>query len=103
MVSGGGIVQHFIIGKQLSVTADAILLYNLLSFLPDHNYLGFIPEGKDSCVPHPVLGLEPVFDGYILVWYMTIVTVGVFPVRTVHPGGKLRSHNMTIHTGGRII
>ena len=103
MVSGGSIVQYFIIGEQLSVTANTILLYDLLPFLPDHNYLGFIPESKDCCVSHSVLGLEPVFDDCILVWNMTVVTAGMLSVRAVPPGCVLWSHNVAVHTGGRII
>ena len=54
-------------------------------------------------MPHTVHPFEHPFLHRIFVGYMTIVASGIPSVGAVHPCGVVRSHNMTVDTGSRIV
>ncbi len=97
------VVQYLIVREQPGVAPDTVFLNHLLSLLPDHDYLGFLTQGKDCGMPHAILGLKPVFNGHILVRHMAIITAGMFSVGAVAPCGILGSHDVAVHTGGGFI
>jgi hypothetical protein len=69
----------------------------------DKYYLRLQPESKHGSMTHPVLGLEKILVKDIVVGNMTIVAIGNPAVRTMTPGSILRGHDMTVHTGLRLI
>jgi len=85
------------------MTSFAIIRYRPFTLFFDHNGLGFCPEGKNVGVAQAIHGLEHIFLYYIVLWNMTIITSGHFPMSTMHPGRILGTHDMTIHTGFRSI
>ena len=84
------------------MTPQAIVLNYLFPFLFDKNHLGFLSQGKHGGMPETVLGLKIVLVKYVVVRDMAVVAGGSLPVGAVAPGGILRSHNVTVYTGGRV-
>jgi len=85
------------------MAADAILMNDIPSGFMNENNLRFQPESKHGCVAHSIFSLEKIFVENIVVRHVTVVTIGITPVRTVVPCGILWRHDVTIHTSFRII
>jgi hypothetical protein len=85
------------------MAADTILMNHISSGLMDENNLRFQPQGKHRCVAHSVFCLEKIFVEHVVVWHMTLVAIGVLPVRAVTPGSVLRRHNVAVDAGLRVV
>ncbi len=68
------------VGEQIGMTPEAVVLYHMFSLLLDKDYLGFIAECKNGSMPETILCLEIVFVEHIVMRNMAIVAVGPFPV-----------------------
>lgn len=66
---------HEIVGKNLLVAPDAVLFYNFLPGIEDHDYLRFSPHGENSRMTHSIPGLEIKLVYSIIVRNMTIVAM----------------------------
>ena len=89
--------------QRIFMASNAIILDNILSVLPDVNYLGFITQGKNSCMSQAIFCFKKVFAKNIIMRYMTIVTICVFTVGTMIPCSILRGHYMAVYTSFRFI
>jgi hypothetical protein len=98
-VKFAGKCKHVVIVYGIGMTANTVLLYNLLSCLQNKNNLGFAPQRKYCGVAQAIFGLEIIFVNNIIMRHMTIVAIGDFPMSAVVPCGKLGSHDMAIDTG----
>jgi hypothetical protein len=87
----------------LFVASDAIILHNFYPGLEDPDNLRFIPKCEDRGMPQTVFCLEVILVDKVIVWHMTVVAVGHVPMGTVAPGCILGSHDVAVHTGGRIV
>jgi len=85
------------------MTPEAIVLHHTFTLLLNEDDLRFFSKCENSGMPEAILGLEIVFIDCIVMGDMAIITIGPLPVRAMIPGGILGRHNVTIHTGGRII
>jgi hypothetical protein len=80
MLIGCGITHYFVIGKQIGMAPEAVVLNHFLSFLLDKDYLWFIAESENCSVSEAILCLEIVFIEHIVMRNMAIVAVGPLPV-----------------------
>ena len=103
MLIGCGITHYFVVGEQICMTPEAVVLYNLFSLLLDKDYLRFLAECEDGSMSEAILCLEIVFIDCIVMGDMAIITIGPFPMRAVIPGGILGCHDVAVHAGRRII
>jgi len=99
-----GLIRHTgSVAEEGGMTAEAVLLYNLLSRLPDIDSLWFFAQCEYCGVAETVTGLEVVFSDKAVMRHMTGIAVGDAAVCAVRPCGKLGCHNVTVDTDPRII
>jgi hypothetical protein len=85
------------------MTADTVFLNDAYAGAPDTNDLGFEPKGEHECMTGAVAGFERVCAREGIVWDVAIVADRYAGMATAFPCGELRSHNMTIEAGARIV
>ena len=103
MLVVGGITHDFVIGKQIGMAPEAVVLNHFFSFLLDKDYLRFLAQRENCSVSEAILCLEIILIDHIVMRNMAIVAMGPLPVGTMVPGSILRCHDVTIYAGLRII
>lgn len=98
-----GTIHDFLVAEQVLMAADTIVLHYLFPFFLYKNNLGFPSECEDGGMPDTILCLEVIFIQHIVMRNMTIIAVGLLPVRAVTPGCVLGRHNMAVHAGRGVI
>ena len=72
--------KQFRVMNKISVTSNAILVYNPFPIFLNKNALWFKPQCKHICMPKSILSLEVIFIENIIMRYMAIITICNFPV-----------------------
>ena len=85
------------------MAADAIILDDLDRWLPGTDYLRFRSQGEDGGMIKSVFGLEEILVGDIVMRHMAVIAVGNLTMGAMCPSEVLRCHQVTVHTGLRII
>lgn len=102
-----GIAEAGVPGNDLVIkvimAALAVSLYHFSTRFMHDDRFGDIPQCEYGGMTQPVLGFEIVLPDEIVLRHMTVITGGMLPVRAVKPGSVLRSHDMTVYAGSRII
>jgi len=74
--AGKRLVRHArTIAEQAGVASQAVLLNNFLAGFPDVDSLRLFAQCEDRRMTHAVAGLEIVLPEYIVVGYMTGITI----------------------------
>lgn len=98
------IIRHkFTVGKEFRVASDAVFVNHFPPSLMDKDNLRLKPESKHRSMSEAILRLEEVLIKHIIMGYMTVVTVGLFAVRAMVPGGILGSHYVAVYTSLRFV
>jgi hypothetical protein len=74
------------------------MYYFLAGFMNKDN-LGFTAQGIYACMAQTIFCFKIVFVHKIIMRDMTVIAMGYFTVRTMVPGGILRSHDVAVYTG----
>jgi len=91
------------VAEEGGMATKAVLLYHLLSGLPDIDRLRLLAKGKDCGMAQSVAGLEVVFPYEAVMRHMACIAVSDAPVGTVRPCGKLGSHYVAVDAYPRVI
>jgi len=70
---------------QLLMATDAVFLNCICASILNPDYLRFTTQGKNCCMPQAILCLKVILVKNIIVWYMTVVAIGVHPMRAMRP------------------
>ena len=76
MIKVSRVASKFRIVNKVLVTANAIIVHDLLSRFFNKNYLWLGSQSENRGVSHAIFRLEKVLVEYIIVWHMTVVAVG---------------------------
>ena len=81
------------------MTSHAVL-HDYLCALIDGTYgLSLLARDKLVNVVHTVFALEVVLPKDVVVRYVTVITRGIAGMRSVHPRGIVRGHDVAVDTG----
>src|SRR5690606_22083330 len=90
--------------RDLSLMAtDTVVLDDLDRRWPGTDHLWFRSHGEDRSMIEPVFGFKEVLVGHVAMRHMTIIAVGDLTMGAMCPSEILRCHQVTVHTGLRII
>ena len=85
------------------MTSHAVL-HDYLSALIDGTYgLSLLARDKLVNVVHTVFALEVVLPKDVVVRYVTVITRGIAGMRSMHPRGIVRGHDVAVDTGRGVI
>jgi hypothetical protein len=62
------------------MTSQTILLNHFFAGLINEDRLRFLSQGEDIGMPHTIFSLKIILVKDIVVWHMTIIAMGCFPV-----------------------